>query len=129
MNKRIVNEYIPIAIEALNSNCCHIREKDSNVIAGTYRSAISSFGAAITMGSFKSAVAFFCDNGSSTINRSELMRAIYFIVHGKEWKTAKEICTEIIAITDESKLNEEKEAFINASIALKLAMNAFTLKK
>ena len=138
MNKKQVEIYLPLAIKALTDEsrgACEIRtkvkEKDSgeekwtNQIQKTYRGQISAFGAAIVMGSFKSAVAFFSEDGGGKVKRSELLRAMYWIVH-QEWKKVDLIFREIAALA-EPKLSQEKDAFINASLALKLAMNAFEL--
>ena len=124
MNKKRVEEYIPVAINTLkDSNTFKISK--NNKINKTFRGAISTFGAAITMGSFKAAVAFFCDNGSSTIERSELIKALYYITKGTV-KESKEICDEVSKL-DGKQLSDMKEEFINASVAIKLAMNAFEL--
>ena len=123
MNKRQVEEYLPRALEALNSPESKIARDGK--IPRSFRGQISSFGAAVTMGSFKAAVAFFSDNGSADVPRSELIRAMYFVVHGA-WKTAEAICGEVLR-WKQSELFAEKECFLNASVALKLAMNAFEL--
>lgn len=142
MDKRKVDQMIPIALQALVNENCNIREKENekevfvNKIKKTYRSQISSFGAAVTMGSFKAAIAFFSKDVEKGISRSELIRAMYYIIHYAEgqdndrnWKTAEAILGEIISISDRDTLSKTKESFLNASIALKLAMNAFELIK
>ena len=125
MNKRKVEALLPQALAALNDTHCRIVE--NNKISKTYRGQISSFGAAITMGSFKAAVAFFsvkADNGTG-VDRSRLIAAMNFIVHG-QWKDPSDILKNILNLSG-NQLNEEREAFINAALALKLAMNAFEL--
>lgn len=120
MNKRKVEEYLPAALEALKGGIAK-----SGSLSKSFRGQISSFGAAVTMGSFKAAVAFFSDNGGADVPRSELIRAIYFVVNG-QWKPAEDICSEVLQWT-QPRLSAEKERFLNASVALKLAMNAFEL--
>ncbi len=130
MNKRKVEAYLPIALEAILSAECGIREKEKdafvNKISKTYRSYISSFGAAVTMGSFKAAVAFFSQQASGEKPRQELLRAMWYIVN-KSWVGAGEISKKVIEITDTVELARLKEEFINASLAMKLALNAFEL--
>ncbi|MCR5782221.1 MAG: hypothetical protein K6G90_05730 [Clostridia bacterium] len=123
MNKRKVEEYIPVAIKALKNE--NLKIAKNGKIEKTFRGAISTFGAAITMGSFRAAVAFFSDKGSSTIERTELIKALYFITKG-QWKEAKDIFDEVSDLKGKS-MDEMKEDFINASVALKLAMNSFDL--
>ncbi|MBO5007107.1 MAG: hypothetical protein J6C89_06655 [Clostridia bacterium] len=122
MNKRKVEAWLPKAIEALEEN-----DKICNKgkIEKSFRGQISSFGAAVTMGSFKAAVAFFGNNGESAVERSELIRSMYYIVKN-EWKAAKDIVSEVICMR-EPNLSALKEDFLNASLAIKLAMNAFEL--
>ena len=126
MNKRIVEENISKALDALNDaqNCKIV--KDGKIVK-TFRGAISTFGAAVTMGSFKAAVAFFSDNGASSVERAELLKAMNYIVNG-EWIEATEIYQKISRLSGEQ-LSNTAEDFINAAVALKLAMNAFNLVK
>jgi CRISPR-associated protein Cmr5 len=138
MNKRKVEAWLPKAIEALECDECKIQLRDTvkdengnedkvpnGKISKSFRGQISSFGAAVTMGSFKSAVAFFGKDGESGVKRSELIRAIYYITDGV-WREAEYIVHEIIE-TNNARLAKKKEDFINASVAIKLAMNAFEL--
>lgn len=141
MNKKAVEKYLPLAIEALNDPQCKIQDKNSDEsfsgkISKTYRGQISSFGAAVTMGSFKAAVAFFSNKAGSSVEREQLVRAMYYIVKtfenenkkAEHWKDAPKIAEEIIK-TPQENIPALKEKFINASLALKLAMNAFDLYK
>lgn len=131
MNRKI-DKLIPDAIAALkDTNNCRISE-DGATIKSAYRAAISSFGAAITLGSLKAAVAVFTEDaegGEAGIKRSELLRAIHFLVSG-EWISAEEVFKAVI---DESNTSANERSlrhrFINAAVALKLAMNAFELTK
>lgn len=126
MNKRKVDKWLNVALDALNdTQNCKICSKDGKIEEG-FRSQISAFGAAVTMGSFKAAVAFFSDEKKAAVSRSELIRAMYYIIHG-EWKDEKAILKEILAITDRNRHKNIQNDFIQASIALKLAMNAFEL--
>lgn len=125
MNKRKVEELLPKAIEALDNCGFGIKEKDGSIEKG-FRSQISAFGAAVTMGSFRAAVAFFGNNGESDVERSALIRVMYYMTTGEK-EDSKAIVRKILALSDEEE-NQMKEDFINASIALKLAMNAFRLK-
>lgn len=137
MNKQRVNNYLPAAIKALGD--CGIADKTTGVIIKTYRSNISGFGAAVAMGSFKAAVAFYSSDAKSNtgeagkINRSKLIQAMDLIVNSDkenyEKKEAQEICKEILTNrTDKSVLDALCEKYLDASIALKLAMNSFDLK-
>ena len=123
MNKKRVDEYIPKAYKALAK--CNIA-KDGK-IERNFRGQISSLGAAITMGSFKAAVAFFSDDGGSDIERSKLISAIDFILNGNH-REPKIILEELLSKNNDE-LKKLQEEYINASIAIKLAMNLYTLTK
>ena len=130
MNKRKVEEYLPRALEGLANPKCNIRKKDKNdkflnQIEKNFRGQISSFGAAVTMGSFKAAVAFFGQKGSAEVDRSELLRLINYVVNN-DWETADKIVTNILGLAD-SDVPGVQEQYLNASVAIKLAMNAFEL--
>ena len=129
MNKRRVEQLIGPAMDALNEPECGIQNKTetgkfTGEIADGFRGQISSFGAAVTMGSFKAAAAFFskdAEKSQADVSRDELLRVMYRISSfGGTWKEAKTIAREIYAL-DESAQRQWKE------IALKLALNAFTL--
>ncbi len=160
MNKRKVEEMLPTALDGLKDSRCGIRQpkKDEhgNVITnddGTpvmfidknFRGQIAAFGAAVTMGSFKSAIAFFGEKGGSEVERQNLVRLMYYVTHKGKWmqtepikdededeekkkkKEAEKIVEEVIGMTD-SQARTEKEKYLNASLAIKLALNAFHLE-
>lgn len=118
MNKKRVEGWILTAKEALE--ICKIA-KDGK-IDKNFRGQISSFGAAVVMGSLKSAVAFFSEKGGAEVERSRLISAMYYCISGE--KSAPKDVLEIVCNGDEKEL---KEQFIDASIALKLAMNFYNL--
>ena len=145
MNKRRVEALLPLALQTLEHSECGMQKSTGEIESG-YRAQISAFGAAVTMGSFKAAVAFFSKaasnraNENSTVDRSKLLRAMYYIVQYKtkedgkpdteanneNWKDAKVIAAELLRLPD-SAVSQTKEEFINASLALKLALNAYSL--
>ena len=122
MNKKRVEQYLPVAIEALEK--CKIAENGK--IEKTFRGNISSFGAAVSEGSFKTAVAFFSEKGGSSIDRHNLIKALWYVTQDREYKDPKDICKKIILMPD---TGEIKAQFLDASIALKLAMNVYELDK
>lgn len=120
MNKKQINEWILPAKTAIE--VCGIAENGK--VDNSFRGQISSFGAAVIMGSLKSAVAFFADDGNAKVSRSKLIEAIYYVITG-ERKRPKDVFMYICK--NESRQTEEQ--FINASIAIKLALNFFDLSK
>lgn len=125
MNKEYVDEMLPIAIEAIEK--CGIANENGEV-SKSFRGQIASFGAAVAMGSFKSAVAFFSENGNASVDRAKLIQAIDYIIRDnkKSLRTAKDICKEILDLSnDDVKIRKDK--FLDASIAIKLALNVYTL--
>lgn len=134
----------------------HENGVEHEYIVKTFRGQISSFGAAITMGSLTSAVAFYSDKGGSDTDRYRLMNAIYLLV--EKDKKAKEVAkieiekdkpknskdksdsqkektvtpkayllNYVIAHQGDTTLNL-KAKVIDAAVALKLAMNAYELR-
>ena len=77
------------------------------------------------MGSLKSAVAFFADDGDAKVPRSKLIIAIYYVITGKITEKPKAVF-DYICKNDN---RQTKEQFINASIAIKLALNFFDMGK
>ena len=128
MNNRQVEKLLPKAIETLNQSDILKTDEQGDYIEKGFRSQISSFGAAVTMGSFRAAVAFFGNNGESDVDRAELIRAMYYMTKGG-WLSAQDIVKEIASIRNRAQLAQMKEDFLNASVALKLALNSFRLKE
>lgn len=120
MNKAVINREVVYAYEALKE--AGIAE--GNKIAKTWRGQISTFGAAVTMGSLLPAVAFFSSQGGADVERQHLMEAILYIL--KKENTKMQNCETLF---DYVKVqgNSCREEVINAAIALKLAMNLYEL--
>lgn len=126
MNKKTVNDMIPYAYEALRESGI----AKNGRIDKKYRGQISSFGAAITMGSLLSAVAFFSDKGSAEVDRQRLMDAILYILkyQKKCGDDIKKLYEYVNKQKDNSSNYKAKENIINAAISMKLAMNLYTLE-
>lgn len=129
MNKRVVNEMIPCAYEAL----CKSGIAEKGCVDKKFRSQIASFGAAITMGSLLPAIAVFSDKGSAEVDRQKLMDAVLIVLKEKDIcsRELNKLFEYVNSSGGDGKLqmeeNKKKENIINASIALKLAMNLYTL--
>ena len=116
MNKQRVNDWIASAAKALEEVGV-VKDGEFN---STFRGQISTFGAAVTMGSLKAAVAFFSQQGNASVHREQLLQAMYCVIKG-EIKEPKEIF-QYICQNDNV---QTRDQFIDAAIALKLAMNLY----
>ena len=129
MSIQRVNDWIVYGKEALTE--IGIAEKGK--IVKTFRGQISSFGAAISMGNLKSAVAFFSQQAGASVEREKLIGAIWYVLQRSTGKTKGEIDVSSIdtnKIFDYVCANDSvqlKNAFLDASVAIKLAMNLFEL--
>ena len=122
MNKIEVDQEIQVAYQALAAVGIAQQGKVKQAFCGQ----IASFGAAVTMGSMLSAIAFFSIQGNASVERQKLMEAVLLIL-----KKHKGISEDYSRLFDYAKDNEEecKENIINAAIALKLAMNLYIMEK
>ena len=128
MNKKRIDSYIDRAVDAL---------KDSGIAQGGkikkgYRGQISTFGAAVTNGSLKAAIAFFSnDVNSSDSDRPLLMKSICYILNLKTDKKADDYESTDLYYSIEGKNGKaaSREEILDAAIALKLAMNFFVLEE
>ena len=122
MNKEIINQEISTAYEVL----AEVGIAKSGKIDNAFRGQISSFGAAITMGNLKAAIAFFSQTNGASVDRDKIPVAILEVL--KRERNAKPSYNTLFQM-----LNEEgeavKEDILNAAIALKLAMNLYELVK
>ena len=132
---------IPSARDAVKT----AKISSDGVVKKAFRGQISSFGAAITMGSLLPAVAFFSDQGKAEVDRSKLMEAIMLVLQNEdgplgtaakkyESNQLLEFCTEVCnpapagnGGADKLSASQLREAVIDAAIAIKLALNYFKL--
>ena len=119
MNKKRVDQWVEKAREAL----IHYGIAKNGKIDKNFRSQISAFGAAVTMGSFKAGVAFYAKQGNADTDRSALLKAIHYMRTGDD-ASADEIFISVCSSEDLSVIQAE---YLDASIALKLAMNLFDM--
>jgi len=118
MNKQRVNDWIGPAATALE--VAGIAKEGK--INSKFRSQISTFGAAVTMGSLKSAAAFFAKQGGAAVPRERLLTAMYYVIN-RESKEPNQVFHYIC----ENDSHYVREQFVDAAIALKLAMNLYEL--
>ena len=123
MNKKRVDSWLERAYEAIIKS--GIADKNLKVNK-TFRGHISSFGAALVTGSFKSALAFFLEQGGAYIERNKLISAMDYVINSEKTEVdkAKIVFENVCKCND---LKDMKAKFIDASIAIKLAMNLFDL--
>lgn len=128
-----IDELIANAIPILKNT--GIVKKDEKTgeeyILRSFRGQISSFGAAVEMGSLLSAVAFFSKKGGSDTARQLLMRAIYLLIIN-DTETEIDVKSEqselLLFVIEHRNELELKKNIIDAAVALKLAMNAYELR-
>ena len=121
MNKKAINEWIPDAYDVLSQANIAINGR----VKKGYRSQISSFGSIITMGSLKSAVAIFLSSSQSELDRTKLMDAVWRLLEKRSLVGVEfESLWDYIEKTDNA---QARVNILNATVALKLAMNLYTL--
>lgn len=120
MNKQLLDEFIPKAYTAIIDN--EISDKENCVSSG-FRGQISSFGAAIAMGSLLSAVAAFSQENKSLVDRIRLMNAIYQILTERKANSKDNLLSAVVNNTDPEIFSSER--ILTASIAIKLALSMF----
>ena len=134
MIKKRVDELIPYAYEVLKSvNICE-EDKDNPgkwVVDPTYTAYISSFGAAVTMGSLISAVAFFAaspeeNKKRTSADRGKIGKALLEVLKRKYPNIQEKSLFEYVK--NHGQTNQEKEMILDAAVAIKLALNLYPKK-
>ena len=118
MNKAKIDRDIPAAYRALND--AKIVE-DGKIDAG-FRGQIATFGAAVSMGSLLSAIAFFSEKNKSDVPREKLLDALFLIIQTHEGNGSKD-CKDLYQYAPAHP--DCQEEVLNAAIALKLAINLY----
>ena len=136
MNKRKVDELIPNAYKVLSD--VGIAEAREKTIDRAWRGQISAFGAAVSTGSLISAVTLFSAQRGASVDRKKIVKAIWQLLNTNESQHNQNEKTndcpdggELLSFIKNYEGGERKakEDFINAAIALKLAMNLYILEK
>ena len=122
MNKQRIDGYMEKAIGLLKNSGVAQNGK----IPKTFRGYISSFGAAITMGSLRSAIAFNSEQGGAVSERQKLMEIIHKLIKEPNEQEDEKLLKYVIRKNNDVEL---KEKIIDAAIAVKLAMNMYQLEK
>ena len=116
MNKKAIDKMIPFAYSAIGKK---IASKEGEVDK-TYRGGVSSFGAAVSMGSLISAAAFFsAESSGASYDRKAVGEIIVnTVTEGKSEQSLYEYV----------KANPNcKNEIMDAAVAVKLAMNLYKL--
>lgn len=120
MSKKRINDFLPFAYEGISKTKLYDNEKDK--VIGNCKAQITSFGAAVNMGSLLSAIVFFSNNNKSKIERVELMKLIYYVI-----KKGNQDFEEIKSydLFNYANDNNVKQEILDAAIAIKLAFNLY----
>ena len=116
MNKAKVDGYIPAAYQALKD--AEIVQ-DGKIDSG-FRGQIATFGAAVSMGSLLSAIAFFSEKDKAAVSRPKLLDALFRVLQSGGMDAKYQNLYQYAA--DRPDCQEE---VLNAAIALKLAINLY----
>ena len=117
MNKASVDKYIPAAYDALKTS--DIVGKDGK-IDPAFRGQIATFGAAVSMGSLLSAIAFFSEKDKSAVDRPKLLDALFRVLQSDGMDAKYQNLYQYTADCPDC-----QEEVLNAAIALKLAINLY----
>lgn len=121
MNKQRIDGWIPKAYEVLNEAGI---AKDGK-IKNSYRGQISTFGAAVMNGSLLAAISFFSDDAGASVHRTYITKAIIKLIDPGYANEKKDDKAALFKYVKDKKTT--KEIVLDATIALKLAMNLYTI--
>lgn len=118
MNKKWIEDNIIKAYNLIGE----AKIAENGNLSKTFRGYISTFGAAVTMGSLKAAIAFYSKESDSARDREKLMQIIHALIEDDNKGNS------LMDYVKNSK-NERvaKMKICDAAIAVKLAMNMYNL--
>ncbi|MBU5593309.1 type III-B CRISPR module-associated protein Cmr5 [Clostridium sp. MSJ-4] len=132
MNKREIEEQIPIAIDSINefiNNELFYKKDDKSfgLIPKEYNGYISNFGASIIQSGLISTVAFFeSEKSNSNSDKRVLTKLILQVIQEYKKLQVKDVESLLGYVLDNKNIAEEiEEEIINATIAIKLAIRVF----
>lgn len=118
MSKKSIENYIPLAIKVLDETF------NEGIIPSAYNGYISSFGASIMQSGLKPTLALFENKDAATKEDKEyLTKIILKILNGEDGSLLRYVLN---SKDDETYL---KEKILDISIAIKLSIRTFKLKK
>jgi CRISPR-associated protein Cmr5 len=120
MSKKTIERYIPKAMEVLS-----IAFSDG-IVPSSYNGYISSFGASIIQSGLKPTLALFENKNASTKEEKHLLTSLILEILNKNTKETSLLRYILDNSKDEQYL---KQQIMDISIAIKLSIRTFTLKK
>ncbi|MDR3088459.1 MAG: hypothetical protein LBU39_01405 [Desulfobulbaceae bacterium] len=134
MNRKRIEEMIPLAAQVLQRGDDGIEIMENGTIGKKWRGQLAAFGATVSIGSLLAAAAFFAAQGNADVDRRQLSKAIFEVVkkhresQGRDIPPGKALFEFVKAAHSDDK-QAVKEEVIDAATALKLAMNLFIKKE
>jgi len=126
MKKRVEN-YLPSAIKAVEDII--LNENPNNPIPRQFKGYISAFGAAVIQSGILPAVAFYSVKGGAEEDRTNVIRAIEYILNRQENYTYNDNETLLKYLVEHPNERENLTAKImDAATALKLALRTFKIE-
>lgn len=124
MNKKKINALLPTAYSVL-------QDQYNTELPNEVRAYISTFGAAITMGSLESAIAFYSSDGGSNAGRGILSKLIFEVLNKANLMNLSENLSDNLFdyVVTENNRKKVKDDILSATIAIKLATNLFVIRK
>lgn len=131
MNKRVVENYIPLAIKAIDEmiekNNKLVLDQEKKILNKVFNGYIASFGASIIQSGLVPSIAFFLnENQSGEADRKLVIRLIEKILK-QDGKLSDH--QDLLTYSFENPIDEVTEDAINAAIAVKLAFRTYNLVK
>lgn len=119
MSKKNIEKHIPTALKVLESTF-------GNIIPSSYNGYISSFGASIMQSGLKPTLALFENENANTLAKKELLTSVILNILDNNTKETSLLKYVINSKDDETHL---KKQILDISIAIKLSIRTFKLKK
>jgi len=131
MNKRVVENYIPFAIEAIDEmiekNNGLVVDQEKKILNEVFNGYIATLGASIIQSGLVPSIAFFLnENQSSEADRKLVIELVEKILRKDKKLPQKK---DLLTYCFENSVDEATEDTINAAIAIKLAFRTYSLVK
>lgn len=129
MDKRKIEAYLPAAAEQCRGFLVKNPETGVEELDFSLRGQISSFGAAVEMGSLLAAIAFFTEKGKAESERQLLIPAIEKMLGIAPDDSLFAQAQKAAQSGERWEMQELKENVLACAVAIKLAMNLFPRKE
>jgi len=122
MNKKFIDDMIPVAIESIEKNGIAV----DGVVPSPYNGYIASFATSVVRAGIRQSVIFFCNEEANTReNRAQMMLVLQEVLQQGNKMPSNTSLVDFVNQAGTEELHRFKTDIMDAAVACKMALRTF----